>query len=195
MKAKDNPFASRYVEALAYRCPDRREGVALAGIVRRLSDLNYRAAITGPEGTGKTTLLQAIGNRLQQDGFSVFFFRFTKEAPGLYRDFIGKLPAAHMAGHVFLLDGIEQLSWPNWKRLQFHTRKAGGLIITSHTPGRLPALVAATTTPELLYDLVEELVGEREMLCRQEINQLFTSHQGNIRLALRQIYDLWAERD
>ena len=71
-------------------------------------------------------------------------------------------------------------------------RVAGGLLITAHGRGLLPALVECRTTPALLGDLVRELVGaEAEQL---PLARLYRSHRGNLREALRALYDLYAGR-
>ncbi len=190
MNARNNPFTSRHVESLAFQCPD----MSLAAIMSRLKKLNYRAAIVGPEGSGKTTLLETIGDRMRQDGFKRVYIRFDEENKRLKKDFFDPIPKKLIKGHAFLVDGTEQLSWMAWKRFCLYTKNAKAVIITSHVKKKMPTLLNTTTSPELLYDLVLKLVGEEEMVSKQEISRLFDSHQGNIRLALRTLYDIWTEK-
>jgi len=190
MNSRTNPFASRHVESLAYHCID----LPWEEIIRRLKELNYRAVIIGPEGSGKTTLLETIGDRLCQDGFKTVYIRFDEENKRLKRDIFGHIPKKLITAHAFLVDGIEQLSWLDWKQFCLYTKNTGAVIITSHTIAKMPTLLNTSTSPELLYDLVLKLVGEKHMISRQEISRLFDSHHGNIRLALRELYDIWADK-
>jgi GTPase SAR1 family protein len=190
MNSRNNPFASRHVESLPFQCPD----MTLADIMTRLNNLNYRAAIVGPEGSGKTTLLETICKRLRQDGYKTVYIRFNAENKRFKRDLFSRIPKKRITGHAFLVDGVEQLSWPDWKFFCLYTKHAGALIITSHVKKKMPILVKTSTSPELLYDLVLKLVGEMEMVSKQEITRLFDTHQGNIRLALRELYDVWADK-
>jgi len=201
MNSRNNPFASRHVESLAFQYPD----ISLEEIMTRLKELNYRAAIIGPEGSGKTTLIETIGEKLRQDGFKTVYVRFDEENKKIKRDFFNRNPKNRITGHAFLVDGAEQLSWLDWKRFCLQTKNAKAVIITSHAETRMmrrmmrpmmrmmPALLNTTTSPELLYDLVLKLVGKKDMVSRQEISRLFESHHGNIRLAMRELYDIWSD--
>ncbi len=71
--------------------------------------------------------------------------------------------------------------------MRFRTRRAGGLVITSHRPGLLPTLYECETSPELLAGIVEELAGEE-----LDSEEVLARHRGNIRDALRELYDRWA---
>jgi len=188
MKSRDNPFASRYIESLAYQCLTLK----WEEIMQRLPALKYRAAIIGPEGTGKTTLLEEIGEKLKQKGLNAFYFRCDKKT---FHRTISEVKRTSSSDSAFLIDSAEQLNWLVWKQLYFYIKKAKAVIICSHKKGRLPTLLTTSTTPALLYNLALELVGEKQMPPRQEINRLFSSHHGNIRLAFRELYDSWATRD
>ena len=58
---KHNPFASAAIE----RVPFRFSSGAWYSQLKRLDTLRYHATITGPKGTGKTTLLAQLHERLQ----------------------------------------------------------------------------------------------------------------------------------
>ncbi len=194
MNARSNPFSSRHVESLAYQY----NNLPWKDIMARLKLLNYRGAIIGPEGSGKTTLLETIGAGLRQDGFKIVYVKFNEENKKLKRELFKNNPEKLITGHAFLVDGAEQLSWLAWKRFCLYTKKSGAVIITAHAEAQrmrmMPTLVNTTTSPELLYDLVLKLIGKNDMVTRQEINRLFKSHHGNIRLALRELYDIWADK-
>jgi hypothetical protein len=61
MRARDNLFSADRVLQVRYRL----EGITWEELLRRLERLGYRAAIAGEEGTGKTTLLEELGARLE----------------------------------------------------------------------------------------------------------------------------------
>lgn len=96
--------------------------------------------------------------------------------------------AALRGARVVFVDSAEQLGWPGWIELLFHARKAADIVISTHTPGRLPTIYACQTSPELLRELAGELHQDR-IDCRE----LWTRHHGNIRNALRELYDELAE--
>jgi predicted ATP-binding protein involved in virulence len=194
MNSRNNPFASRQVESLAFQCP----GLSFEDIMIRLKRLNCRAAIIGPEGSGKTTLLEAIGDRLQEDGYKTVYIRFNQENRRLKRALFIHCAKNRSPDHALLVDGVEQISWLDWKLFCLYTKNAGAMIITSHVKSQgmrmMPTLLNTTTSPELLYDLVLKLVGKDEMVSRQKITRLFETHHGNIRMALRELYDIWATK-
>ena len=93
-----------------------------------------------------------------------------------------------------LLDGAELLSRLAWLHLRRQTRTAGGLVITAHAPGLLPTLIACETTPGLLGGIVRDLLGSEADGLRPTPEELFVRHRGNLRDALRQLYDVYAGR-
>lgn len=90
---------------------------------------------------------------------------------------------------IILLDGAEQLSRWQWFRLRRQTRQAAGLVITDHAPGRLPTLLECRTSPELLSEIVSELLGDEARGCFPRAEKLLRDHRGNIRDVLRALYD------
>jgi hypothetical protein len=191
MLARDNPFASDRLLTVRYRL----DGLAWEALLRRLAQMKYRAAILGPKGSGKTTLLEDIEPRLQALGFVTHALRLTEDQPlfppAWTRQFLGGLSADDFV----LLDGAEQMSQGAWWRWRRGTRKAGGLLITSHRPGLLPTLLECATTPELLADIVSELLKGKDMPDEARCRALYSRHRGDLREALREMYDEWAERD
>lgn len=174
MRARDNPFASHRVEKLRYRLP---EGLTWDRLLDRLAALRYRAALVGPHGRGKTTLLEELASRLKALGFRVRTVTLRQEERRVGR--LGGLGA----DEILLLDGAELLGRLAWLRVRFACRRAGGLIVTSHRAGLLPTLLECRTTPELLADLARELTGEE-----LEVGELFARHGGNVRMAFREMY-------
>ncbi len=183
MRARDNPFASQRVLAIRYRL----SGTTWEELLARLESLRFRAALVGPHGHGKTTLLEDLGGRLAERGFRVRTVTLHEGDRRL--DPVQRKILFHdlAPSDVLLLDGAEQLGRLPWLEVRIRTRAAGGLVITSHRPGLLSTLHECRTTPELLGEIVGELSAEGI-----EIEELFDRHSGNVRDALRELYDLWA---
>jgi len=185
MRAADNPFTVQKVRRIRYRPAG---GVTWEALLARLESLGYRAAIVGPHGRGKTTLLEDLAPRLEAQGFRIRSVMLHTGDRFLTRD--QRKALVHDIGPRDLLcvDGAEQLSRIAWASLLARSRAAGGLLITSHRPGLLPTLLDCATTPELLETIVRELAG-REV---EGIQALFLRHGGDVRAALLEMYDRWA---
>jgi len=186
VRARDNPFRSDRIQALRYRFLDG----AWEGLWARLESLGYRAAIVGPQGSGKTTLLEELAVRLRVAGRGVRELRLDTETPRFDPKFLDEVFASLGPRDVILFDGAEQLTRFEWGR--FKRRAAGGLVVTSHRPGLLPTLLETSTTPELLEGLVSEILGDRAAELRDRLPGLFERHAGNVREALRELYDACA---
>jgi hypothetical protein len=177
LRARDNPFASHRVEKLRYRLP---EGLTWDRLLERLAALRFRAALVGPHGRGKTTLLEDLAPRLTAKGFRVRIVTLRQEERRVdWKRLRGLGP-----DDILFLDGAELLGRLDWLRVRLLCRRARGLIVTSHRPGLLPTLLECGTTPELLAGLVRELTGEE-----LETAELFARHGGNVRMAFWEMYD------
>jgi hypothetical protein len=196
MRARDNPFATDRVLAIRYTLA----GDTWPALFARLAHLHYRAAIVGPCGSGKTTLLEDLEARLAARGFRVKPLRLdchdrTFAATFLVRFFRGLAPS-----DIILLDGAEQLGHRAWRDFYRRAACAAGLIVTTHRRGRLPTLIECRTNAPLLDELVARLLGavppERLAVLRRQLpsaDELCVRHHGNIRAALRELYDCCAE--
>jgi hypothetical protein len=96
--------------------------------------------------------------------------------------------------HTVLVDGSEQLGAFGWRRLLHATRRARYLIVTLHRPGRLPTLIECRTDAGLLRDLVSELAPRECNEIEFSLDGLFHRNNGNLRLCLRELYDVYAGR-
>ena len=188
MRARDNPFAADRVLSIRYELPDGQAGRLLA----RLERLRYRAAIVGPHGAGKTTLLEDLETPLVRLGFRVTHLRLDGEHRRFPPGCLAQLEATLDARDLVCLDGAEQLDWVGWRMFRWRTRRAGGVLITSHRPGLLPTLIECTTSPELLDRIVNRLALQAEGV--RTPKDLFARHHGNLRDALRELYDVYAAR-
>jgi hypothetical protein len=186
--ARDNPFAVQRVLAVRYRLA----GATWEELMARLAALRCRAALVGPHGRGKTTLLEDLALRLADRGFRLR--RVTLHAGDRRLSAAQRRRLFHglTASDVLLLDGAEQLGRLSWLEVRTRSRAAGGLVITSHRPGLLPTLYECRTTPELLSGIVRDLLGEESGGAHPAPRELFARHHGNLRDALRELYDVYA---
>lgn len=190
MRARDNPFRTERLLCVRYQ----PQGTTWSGLLARLADLQYRAAIVGPEGSGKTTLLEDMAPRLAELGLVPRFVRLKRAGAPPGTGDVGRLLPEVSRRDIVLLDGAEQLGRLAWARLRRRSLQAGGLVMTSHRPGRLPTLIECRTSPDLLAWLVRELLAGEEPVPPEQIAHLFSRHNGNLRLCLRELYDRYAER-
>ena len=188
MRARDNPFATAHIHRIRYQF----DGLRWEQFLERLALAKYRGAIVGPEGAGKSTLLQDLHQGLDELGFEPVPLRLTRESPRFPRSMLQNLAATLAARHVVLLDGAEQMNAWAWWRFRRCVRHAGGLIITAHRPGLLPTVLTCGTSPELLAELVGRLLGDDRVLSGAEAERLYQRHRGNVREALRELYDTYS---
>jgi hypothetical protein len=177
-RARDNPFAVHRVLRERYRLST----VEWQELMAQLERLGRRGGIVGPRGSGKTTLLEDLAGRLEGRGWRIHLLRFNRDQrrPGFL--------ARWGAGDFVLCDGAEQLSFLDWRRLALRAGRAGGLVITTHRPGRLAVLHRCETSPDLLHRLAASL---GEPLSTGECGELHARHHGNLRAAFSELYDRW----
>ena len=178
MKARENPFRVERVLTVRYRPP----GWTFEQLMDRLERLNYRGAIVGAEGSGKTTLLEDLAPHLAKHKFHAKFLRLNEAHRTIDESFFESIGRSD----VICFDGCEQLSDHAWRSFEKRTRHAAGLIVTTHSPGRLTTVVECSTTPALLGEIIGQLVGLDYPV---DVNSLYSRHRGNIRDALRELYD------
>jgi hypothetical protein len=188
MRARDNPFGVECVHRIRYRPLD----TAFEQILVRLDKLNYRAAIVGPEGSGKTMLLEDLQGALERKGFATRMVFVNDTHPftdAACRHLLSELPP----DEIVLLDGADAVSPSSWRLLRHRTiQHARGLVITTHRRGRFPTLIECRTTPALLREIVDDLLPPGHDIPPSLLDRLYTEHQGNIRDCLRDLYDLLA---
>jgi ATPase subunit of ABC transporter with duplicated ATPase domains len=185
--ANENPFASSQIEKLAFRFPP---GVDWETLLKRMEAQGWCASIVGGNGSGKTTLLEQLVPYLEAHGFKPAFFRLTSEASMRDKERLPeKLREVRKPGFI-LLDGAEQLSTRHWLSVRAAASQAAGFVVTVHRTSRLPVVLELETNAELLDDLVEELTGGK--LPDHEAGTILHRHRGNVREALRELYDRWA---
>jgi hypothetical protein len=188
MRARDNPFAVQRLRSVPYRL----SGFTWEEMLERLAALRFRAALVGSHGRGKTTLLAELARRLAERGLRTRTVTLHEGDRRLSAAQRARLFRDLTLADVVFLDGAEQLGRLAWLEVRTRSRAAGGLVITSHRPGLLPTLHECRTTPGLLAGIVEDLAGVDEAQRLPEAGELLARHGGNVRDALRELYDLCA---
>ncbi len=187
MRARDNPFRAERIEALAYRAP----GFEWDALLERLRAQGGRGAIRGAHGSGKTTLLHELGDRLVHEGWEVRRLRPDLDDSTLAREQVRHLARDAGKQTALLLDGADRLGPLTWSLFVRRVTPAGVLVATTHREGRLPTLHRCSTSPALLADLVGELMPPGEPP-RVSVTRLLDRQSGDIRKALRELYDAHA---
>ncbi len=155
-----------------------------------LEHLRFRASIEGPHGSGKTTMLEGLAPRLQGQGHSIEFIRLNSATRKMPAAFLRSVTTDQASRQILIVDGADLLGRASWLCLKLLSKRAGGLIIATHRKGMLPLLMECSTNPDLLNEIVTDLVGEEAESLHQLNAMLFTKHNGNLRAVLRELYDV-----
>ena len=182
--AASNPFRTARLEALRFRLDE----AGWQRLLERGDRLRWRCSLVGPQGTGKTTLLGELEQRLAQRFRSVRRIRAAVHAPPDRRQ-VALALADVTSDDLVTVDGAEPFGRWRWWRLR--RRVPGALLITSHRSGLLPILHEHHVDAVLLADLMIELSGDGPL---DEARALLERHDGNLRDCLLACYDHWAGR-
>ena len=186
--AAQNPFRVERLHSLPYQAP----GFAWPALLKRLEAQRYRGAILGPHGNGKTTLMRDLAKRVEALGFRSRVLFLNDERPRLPEGQLRELAGELGGKDVVFLDGADHLGVWAWRRFLGRVRRAKGLVITTHTPGRLPALYACGTSPGILDSLLDHLIPEDAGALRNTAHRLFRQYNGDIRQVMFALYDVCA---
>lgn len=189
MLARENPFAAARVLKVRYRLDEAR----WADLIARLESFGMRGAIVGRKGHGKTTLIEDLASHLAARGYATRLVRLESGQRELPPDV-----RAALAGigplEVLLVDSAGQLSLARRLWLYAASRRAGGLVVTAHRRGLLPTLLRLETSPQILEAIVREVSGRDVAAFGRSAEELHQRHRGNLRDALRELYDVCAGR-
>jgi GTPase SAR1 family protein len=177
MLARDNPFRAERVESIGYRFVD---GGSWDSLMARGDELGWRAALVGPDGSGKTTLIDELAERLVARGRRVRRIFLNDDGLVHWTSALaeggrsgGCRSRAALCGsslcpltafadlapdEIMLFDGADLLGRLAWWRVRRRALRAAGLVITSHRPGLLPTLLECRTTPDLFETVIAELL-------------------------------------
>ncbi len=188
LRARDNPFAVDRIHAIDYE----PLGWTWDELLQKLASAHWRGAIVGPHGSGKTTLLQTLVPLLRDRGMATLSIRLNRQKRTPRLDEWAAI-ASIESNTIVMLDGYEQLSRWNRRRLDRLARHALGLIVTAHDDPALPVLIRCQSDPFILRDITARLAGN-QALDDIDPESLLTAHHGNMRHALRELYDRHAMR-
>jgi hypothetical protein len=187
-----NPFATRFTRpgAIEFLFPAGDSALAL---VDRLRAHSWQGEIVGPHGVGKSTLLATLIEPLRSAGRNVVQATLHQDETALPAE-LDEWRSWGAATQV-VVDGYEQLTW--WSRRQLARRvrdRQAGLVVTSHAPIGLPALMTVSPRLEVALQVVRRLTPDEKRITNDDIEQTFRSCEGNIREMLFQLYDLYQVR-
>jgi hypothetical protein len=187
--ARENPFAAARIRRVRYRLDEAR----WADLIARLESFGMRGAIVGRKGHGKTTLIEDLARHLAARGYSTRLVRLESGQRELPPDVRAAL-AGGSPREVFLVDSAGQLPLARRLWLYAASRRAGGLVVTAHRRGLLRTLLRLETTPQILEAIVREVSGRDVASFGRSAQELHRRHRGNLRDALRELYDVCAGR-
>ncbi len=185
-----NPFSTRWVKpgAMPYLFP---KGADIAKVVERLRQNEWRGAIIGPHGSGKSTLIAALMDELARRSISVRHVALHADERKPPSDLLVKFES-----RLLIIDGFEQLSWWTRKQMVSAMRKThGGLVIVAHNERAtcgIHAVFRTVSDLQTLQNIIENyLPPEANWIQSEELSMAFYAHQGNLRNALFALYDLF----
>jgi hypothetical protein len=160
----DNPFATCWTRpgALPYCFPN---GQSAGQLVERLAALHWQGAIIGPHGSGKSALVQALKPALKAAGCELQEFTLRPPQPTSVQLSMPQYPTAALRQHshrrlLVIIDGYDQLGWwRRWRLTRFCRRAGCGLLVTAHSPLRIPALIHLRPSRALVEQLVAQLAA------------------------------------
>lgn len=187
MKAKDNPYRVERIHSLPFLFTDQD----FAQFYQVVKDHNFRGAIVGPHGSGKTTLVENLIKEFQSRRIPVTHCRLQDDGKSANESRLRKWIDQASFSSILILDSAGLLGWWRWRSLFKESAKYKGLIITTHHPGRLITLIKTKPTFETLLSVIAHL----ELIdppSKSYLIDLFKKHRGNIRECLRELYDEFA---
>lgn len=194
-----NPFTTRWTRP-GQIAPVDAEGalIDLASLLDRFAALGGRAVIAGPHGTGKSTLLNRLGEEAEARGQPTVICRL---GSGPWRDAATAIATVlgAAASSLVCLDSWERLGrFSRWATLLSARWSGCRLLVTSHRPAGLPVLVQHEPTVATLGAIVRQLPeAERwlgAVITNADLREAFARQGPNLREALFQLYDRFEER-
>ena len=142
--AATHPLRISQLEQLPFELP---EDWTWDAVEERLEQLGYRGAVVGPHGSGKTTFLLELAERLKRRGRQVeVLFTNLEAGKRLPPHWLDTLSRANH-GTVVIADGYDVLSWRQRRKLRRVLRPQGGLLITAHRQTLLEVGLAESRGP------------------------------------------------
>lgn len=157
----------------------------LEELAQRLKRHGYRGAISGPAGSGKTTMLQALGDELMAHGYSPLTLCLEQErTKALPKNWCRTIRNVRHTD-ALLLDDYDLLPWWGRAWVWFVSMRAGAVVVTTKRDMRFKTLARPRPTVALMQMLVEQLApGQAKQI---DCSAIFVQCRGNLRDALRQV--------
>ena len=188
--AKDNPFNVQRTDAIHF---DFREThfENIEAFAKHIEMFNFRGAILGGHGRGKTTLLCDLNSFFCKQGVDCELVFLPRETD-LQKEAFQNLIRRAQGGAIIMIDGIERLSFLQRQQLITRSRAFTGFIATTHYFGRLRTLIRCRTSQGTLTAVLDALELNRPKIV-SSATALLPKHKGNMRLVLRDLYDQYAD--
>jgi energy-coupling factor transporter ATP-binding protein EcfA2 len=186
---RDNPFATCWTRpgAIPFHFTN---GVSTEQLVAKLASHNWRGAIIGPHGSGKSTLIETLRPALASAGKQVAFVALRNRQRRLPQS-LPATTALHHSNQVLIIDGYEQLGWlERLRTARYCRRNSSGLLVTAHSPTRLPTIIDLAPDQALVTKLVAELCSEvSTSLGEKDVAASHACHGSNVREIFFDLYD------
>jgi len=190
VSARNNPFAVQRTDAVPFDFSETSFNDTEAFYLHARK-LDYRGAIRGRHGRGKTTLLCDLASffRDQDIDCELAFLPREKE---LQHQMVDRIVHRGSDGAIVLVDGIERLPLLARHRLISRSKSFGGFIATTHHVGRLRTLVHCKTSEQTLRSVLKSLDLDQPAIVEAAL-PLVARNRGNLRSVLRELYDQFAD--
>jgi len=191
--ASANPFSTCHFGpgALSFDHDGRGD---LDGLIDAWSAARRRGEIVGAHGTGKSTLLFELRERLQAKGFEVVFVALHDDDRHLPR----RALASFGPRTVLIVDGAEKLARVDRAWLRCLASVGTGLWLSTHDTLGYPVLRCTSSRPELARRLVARVLSRTPELPRlvdpEDVDLALVQSAGNLREAFLLLYDLYERR-
>jgi len=190
VSARNNPFAVQRTDAIPFDFSETNFA-NVESFYHHVRQFNFRGAILGKHGRGKTTLLCDLHSFFRDQGINSELVFLPRERQ-LQRESIDEFVQRGLGGSIILVDGIERASFLARQRVLSHSKQYGGFIATTHRTSRLRTLLHCRTSQQTLIATLDSLGLNQPNIATAAL-PLLSKHGGNIRLVLRELYDQYAD--
>ncbi|MGV3483756.1 MAG: hypothetical protein ACO1RT_05005 [Planctomycetaceae bacterium] len=201
-----NPFASRSIRPdhnlFRFACDAELDRELRRQASERLLAMlrnGRHAAIIGPHGTGKSTMLCSLEPVLRKEFQHVAKARLTSERRHAASELWSLVDSSEASPHrsvCLIIDGFEQLRrWDRWWLLLWlRRRKHVALLVTSHrVMWRMKPFWRTAWDTDLARSLTEEKLGDLSAANRRELLSVFESRVRQRAGCTQNLRDLWFE--